>query len=104
MVEKLGCRLNYINEVLCHDSREPYLPFCSNVRHYPDGPNPLDKMIFTALGGGALQEHLLYHLIEEAFNHIEPWSMLWCEYETQTAYKPFKDITLSLLNYELWAY
>jgi len=29
-------------------------------------------MIFTALGGGALQEHLLYHLIEEAFNHIEP--------------------------------
>ena len=61
-------------------------------------------MIFTALGGGALQEHLLYHLIEEAFNHIEPWSMLWCEYETQTAYKSFKDITLSLLKYELWAY
>jgi len=29
-------------------------------------------MIFTALGGGALQEHLLYHFIEEAFNHIEP--------------------------------
>ena len=72
MVEKLGCRLNYINEVLCHDSRKQYLPFCSNARHYPDGPNPLAKMIFTALGGGALQEHLLYHLIEEAFNHIEP--------------------------------
>ena len=71
MMEKLGCRLNYINEVLCHDSREPYLPFCSNARHYPDGTNPL-KMIFIALSGGALKEHLLYHLIEEAFNHIEP--------------------------------
>ena len=30
------------------------------------------KMIFIALSGGALKEHLLYHLIEEAFNHIEP--------------------------------